>query len=68
MSVGIIAHFKGGPHDGEMLAVPEAINPYYFPSLVKASWNAEPSVTVEGYQLAAKGEHHALYLYMDRPA
>lgn len=66
MSVGIVAHFKGGPHDGEMLAVPEAINPYMFPSMVQATWNAEPTITVESYQLSAKGEHHALYLYVEK--
>lgn len=65
--LGLIAHFIGGSHNGEMLAVQDAPATYQFPAAFTASLGAAPTVTFESYALLATGPNNVLYAYIAPP-
>ena len=52
----IVAHFKGGPFDGQMIALPAAPPTHTVPTIT------DGVVGTTSYERAALGPQHALYL------
>jgi hypothetical protein len=63
------AEFRGGPEDGKLLMLPEAVESLYFPSQVEeARVPAHPKLSLESYRLVAKSvtKRKAFYAWEGR--